>query len=521
MTLILALLTTITLLLNPIVGSTPVATPVAGYDPNSLVAIKPELREEIARALPAGMTKYEIDLTFPEDFPRSTPSKLSGRQEVTYTNTTGAPLSELPFRLYANNKSTDELTLDVHSVRVAGNDLTSELSVENTVLTVVLDKNLAPGDELVLEMDFTLALPVNETKHYGILNQSTSTDTSVLAHWYPVVAGLDPEYGWMLKPTSMYGDPIFTDAGLYEVTLTAPTDLAFITSGVETSRHENGNTATTRFNAMPSRDFAIVASTSLRPVETEVDGTTITSWALEKQQEANTSVAEWTANTLRVFNGLLGEYPWTSLQVVSAEVFEAAAVELPQMFIMGKGYYSPTPSAGWSPGFEFTTAHETVHMWFYSLVGNNQYDHAFIDESLTNYLSGYTYFKEQYDEITADRNMKIFISGPFQRMIEINADVVVDFPTDDFPSSNSYVNAAYIKGPMGFRALNQAMGDDAFFAGLRQYINDFRFRVATPRDLEAALQSHTEVDVRELWSHWFERREGGLDTRGDNRSWIT
>ena len=106
------------------------------------------------------------------------------------------------------------------------------------------------------------------------------------------------------------------------------------------------------------------------------------------------------------------------------------------------------------------------------------------------------------------------------RMVEQNADVIVDHPTDDFPNGNAYVSAVYTKAPLGFHALHMAMGDDVFFEALQEYVDTFRFRVATPADLEAILQAHTDADIREIWSHWFERREGGLDIRGAVPVWI-
>src|SRR5699024_10566258 len=155
---------------------------------------------------------------------------------------------------------------------------------------------------------------------------------------------------------------------------------------------------------------------------------------------------------------------------------------LPQMFIMGTSFYTDSSSNRPISYFEFTVAHEVVHMWFYSIVGNNQYDAAFIDEGLTNYLSGDIYFRHQYGEPVGDAAHQTFLYRPFQRMIEGNADVIVDHPTDDFPTSNAYVSAVYTKAPMGFHAIHMAMGDSRFFNGLAAYIDEFAFRVATPAD---------------------------------------
>lgn len=509
-TLIFALL----LLISPMQGHAQVATPEANYNPEELLAIKPQLRDEVAAKMPAGMTEYDIELTYYKAIGdgSATAFDLTGSVSLKYTNTTGNTLDSIPFRLYANTPEVPDVIV-IDDLAVDGVEVEGEYSVDNSVYTIPLERSLAPGDQTRIQLEYTLSVPIDEARHYGILNYSTENSTTVLTHWYPVIAGRDPSTGWMLKPVSKFGDPVFTDAALYNVTIIAPADSQFITSGVEVVREEKSDGwVETSYSASPSRDFVIVESPVMESKVVEQDGTTITSWYLPDNQPAGESVAEWTQNSLAVFNPLLGEYPWLQLQVVQADVFGAAAVELPQLFIMSSSYYGSSNLSELPSYFEFTVAHEAVHMWFYSLVGNNQYDDAFIDEGLTNYLSGDVYFRQQYDDSVGDVALQRFLSQPFERMVETGADVIVDHPTDDFPNGNSYVSAVYTKAPMGFRELHLAMGDDAFFAGLRDYIDEFSFRVATPSDLEAALQAHTDVDVREIWSHWFERREGALDT---------
>lgn len=516
---VLLVVSILLLLLSPAAGMAQVATPQAGYDPADLLAIKPKLREDVAATLPAGMTEYTIDLTYLKDS-SGDGFAISGRVIALITNTTGEPLDELPFRLYANRPSDPE-TIVVTSVKVEDNDAEWELSVDNSLATVALGTTLAPDERTTVTMEFTLQVPVDEPSHYGILNYSTANDTTVLVHWYPVLAGRDPVTGWLLKPVSIYGDPVFTNAAMYDVTITAPADSTFITSGVETNREERSDGwMEISYNAKPSRDFVIIESGAMESTVTEQDGTTVTSWYMPNHAPAGEAVAQWTENSLAVFNPLLGEYPWSQLQAVEADVYNAAAVELPQLFIVGSSYYR-TSDLTQVPGyFEFTVAHEAVHMWFYSLVGNNQYDDAFIDEGLTNYLSGDVYFREQYDERTGTVAHEVFLYRPFQRMVEQNADVIVDFPTDEFPNGGAYVSAVYTKAPLGFNALHMAMGDDAFFGALQEYVDTYRFQVATPADLETIFQAHTDADIREIWSHWFERREGGLDIRGAVPVWI-
>jgi hypothetical protein len=513
-TLIVILLTVIlivppTMAQTPVIPATPQAT--AAYDPETLHVIKPDLRQEIAATLPAGMTEYDIVLTFPDT---STGRELRGDMTVAFTNTTGETLTEIPFRLYANSatEGNDAVTLD--TISVDGEPATAALSESNSVAMIPLLQPLAAGATTEIAVTFTTNVPEDDPAHYGIFNYATATGTWSLAHWYPVVAGRDPDGGWMLDPTSLNGDPIFSDTGMYSVTITAPDDLQFITSGVEIDSAPAGDGMTARtWSAAPSRDFVMLADADMESVQQEVDGTTVTSWYHDGNAAPGEAALLWTAQSLELFNGLLGEYPFLNLQVSEAAMFNAAGVEYPQLFTVGSNYYRHAPDFDGQGYFEFTVAHEVVHQWFYGIIGNNQYDDAFIDEGLTNYLSSRVYFTALYGDEIGEEVFERNIARPFRYMIESNSDVIVATGTDAFPTSGAYVDAVYVKAPMGFFTIHEEMGDEAFFGALQNYVRDFRFRVATPEDLLAAFEAVANSEIAPIWTHWFDRREGGLDIR--------
>ena len=189
----------------------------------------------------------------------------------------------------------------------------------------------------------------------------------------------------------------------------------------------------------------------------------------------------------------------------------AAGCEFPQLIYMGLNYYEGNPSLTPPSDLDFTIAHEMVHQWFYGLVGNNQYADAFIDEGLTNYLSAQVYFEREYDDQIAAGVMDIYIRIPFERIVETGGDQVVDQPTDGFASGREYTFAAYVKAPLGFEAIREEIGDEAFFAGLQAYVDAFVFQVAAPDDLLAAFEQSSGEDLQDLWDHWFEETDGEED----------
>lgn len=63
---------------------------------------------------------------------------------------------------------------------------------------------------------------------------------------------------------------------------------------------------------------------------------------------------------------------------------------------------------------EGTVVHEVIHQWFYSMVGNDQFDFSFLDESLTTFSSALDYrnsLKPSKSEVYESSLQRSFISS--------------------------------------------------------------------------------------------------------------
>jgi hypothetical protein len=60
----------------------------------------------------------------------------------------------------------------------------------------------------------------------------------------------------------------------------------------------------------------------------------------------------------------------------------------------------------------------------------------------------------------------------------------------------------YHKGAYVAMMLRRQLGDDAYFSGLRQFLERFRFQQATDRDLQQVLQESTEQDLKPFFTDW-------------------
>lgn len=503
------------------IAQTPVANPhapvsegVATPDQELvLAAIRPEQREDVASDVPEGLPVYEITATLEPQQSRSGIPTVSGEMRLAFTNTTREPLDALPFRLYANGPDAENDALTVSDVLVDDRTAEPVLSVDDSVLAVPFAKPLAANATAEISMAFSAELPVDSRDHYGIFGVDSRTGTWSMAHWYPIVAGRDPERGWVLDPPSENGDPIFSTTALYDVSLTTEDGWRLVTTGIETdtSAADSNGMTTRRYLSGPVRDFTVVADADLDVVTREVDGITINSWFQPGQDGVGEAVLTYAEQSVTVLEPVLGPYPYRELDFVAVELSGAAGVEFPQLIYIGAGYYTDRLSTETPNSLDFTVAHEVIHQWFYNLVGNNQYDDAYIDEGLTNYLTAGVYVQRQYGDAAAAAVTERYLTGPFEDAVRAGRDPIVDQPTDDFSPGNAYVLAAYSKAPLGFGAIREQIGDEAFFAALENYVAEFSFGVATPDDLQAAFEEASGEDLDALWTHWFESAEGEQD----------
>lgn len=477
--------------------------------------IQPDMREAVLADVPADLAVYDLSADLITDGRNAAAPEIHGTLRLTWTNTTGEALDALPFRLYANGPDREHDVVTVTSAAVDGGPVKPTLGNANSTLMVPLADPVAPGEDATIDLAFVSVLPVDSSSHYGIFGINSREGSLAMAQWYPVVAGRDPGAGWMLDPPSENGDPVFSDVALYDVSVRIDEDYELVATGVEqsVSAVDAEGKTTHRIVSGPVRDFTMVADDDLGRVSREVDGITVTSWFPTGQERVGGAVADYAAQAVTIFEDLLGPYPYTELDLVSVPLDGAAGVEFPQLIYIGQGYYNDDQSLQAPNALDFTVAHEVIHQWFYALVGNNQYDHAFIDEGLTNFLSAQVYFERQYGQSVAARVVQRYLQDPFDRNVGRGNDQVVDQPTDEFATGNAYVFAAYSKAPLGFAAIRSEIGDDAFFAALRAYVAEFRFRVATPDDLLGAFEEASGTELDEVWRHWFEAAEGKQDIR--------
>ena len=453
--------------------------------------------------------------------------RIVGTLDLHYVNTTGAPLGELYVRLSPNLRQYGRGAMAVADVRVNGEPVAAEapslhsvpdatpLAIADAgerdlaIVRIPLGARLAPDEATSVRMDFSTTVPIAPPDETGRFRYTPETGTWTLAHWFPMLAGHDPETGWEIDPPAAWSDITFGNAALFDLTLTAPEDLVLVTTGVEVDAAAADGHRTARITTGPVRDVAVVAEPGLASSSTAVGGTTLTSWYRPGEEAGGETILRWAAQALEVFAELFGPYPYATLDVVS--VPEVTGHEFPQLVFIGSAFYPDPEALGSRPGaIEFLVAHEVAHQWWYGLVGSNPHRHAFLDEGLSEYAA-VVYFERQHGEDVAAAHLRDGLVHRYALMLVTAGDQVADQPTADFPDSGSYYATAYRKAGLGFAAIRREIGDEAFFAALRSFAEAQQFGVAIPTDLRGAFEEASGQDLAGTWTLWFETARGRVE----------
>lgn len=459
----------------------------------------------------ADLTRYEVTAEL-EPASADALARIVGRATIAYRNHTGAPLRALYLRLYPNAAEYDAGEMTVSRLQVDDANIRGTLGQDDTLLTIPLPEPVAKDATVEVAFRFKTVIPTDPRNSYGMFKYDTDTNTYALAHWLPLLAGWDAEHGWNTGPISINGDPVFTEAAVFSVELTAPAELVVATSGSLIDQETIGNATKRHIASGPSRDFVIAASPDFEIQERTVGETTVRSYALPDSRPGATLVLEKGAQALETYNDLIGQYPYEELDLVEVDIGNGAGgVEFSGLVYVGSAFYDSDEIGTDRPGFlEFIVVHEVAHQWFYGVVGNNQYQHAFMDESLANYLS-IVYYAAAYGADEANRQANLQLRLGYFNVLFDEGDQIIDQPTDDFPSMRAYGEIIYGKGALAFLELRREIGTEAFFGALQHYYEDFAFLVAEPDDLKAAFETASGQNLDAFWRHWFEEPAGEDD----------
>jgi hypothetical protein len=489
---------------------------------------------------------------------------IDGSLVLHWQNTSGVPLSSFPFHLYWNafrdNLSTSARGqrrpvprpgpgaesdrafgyIQVRSVRYlppsdaaasAGTDLLPTLRYlqpddgnpdDRTVMQVTAPAPVAPGATARFRIDWTSRIPYGNVGRAGWVH-----DYNFIAQWFPKI-GVYWKGAWNAHQFHATTE-FFSDYGTYDVRLTVPDGFVVGATGtlLETLPGPSPGTRTLRFWQDHVHDFAWTASRRFLEVKDRFNESPYppVDIRLLVQPEHKLLAARYIEATkiaLRSYGAWSAPYPYLQITVVDPAWGSASGgMEYPTLFTGGAGIRSPLVLQ--SP--EGVTIHECGHQFWYGLVGNNEFEEAWLDEGFNSYhdekaaqlaLGPVGWSRRYFGPATLARGLRAPwpVVAPGVRIGRGDGDLsslrrtgrsdVMARRGWEYVSREAYTLNSYGKPALSLQTLEALVGEDTMTRILRTYARRYRFAHPTSADFMATVNAVTGKDYRWYFDQtWF------------------
>jgi aminopeptidase N len=145
---------------------------------------------------------------------------------------------------------------------------------------------------------------------------------------------------------------------------------------------------------------------------------------------------------------------------------------------------------------ENTMIHEMAHMWFGDWVSLNTWGEMWRNEGFATYISMMWQFRNNPQGL----NQTI---QRYEGQIQLNPS---GYALDNLPPADLFGFDSYVKGAVVVHNLRQTVGDQAFFAGLKDYLAKYGGGTATDAQFQAVMEQASGMNLDAFFTKWVQSK---------------
>jgi hypothetical protein len=445
------------------------------------------------------ITRYEIEMAFaPDRLWVDGVAKLSIHTRASYFTTLTLRLAD---SLVVRSITSPQFGRLLH-LRVVG---------QNNVLvgfpsTVVSETDI----DLVITYGGRLA-PQGADREAAAVDQDRAQDDSIIMPVEPQFLFSNRSYWYPQSPV--------TDYATAKLTITVPAEYDVVASGtpqgpataMPTAPGVRGRKKFVFDAAQPTRYFACLVSRFqfARPIplklRDDTDPVTLTIAANPRQVNRSRGFADKATDILKFYGSLMADAPYDSFTLALVEN-DLPGGHSPAYFAL---LFQPLPQTpfNWTndpvsfPSYpSFFIAHELAHQWWGQAIGWKNYHEQWLSEGFAQYFAALYAERERGPETFASvlRQMRRWAIDTSSQ-----GPVYLGYRLGHIKGESRVFRAlVYNKGAMVLHMLRRLMGDEAFFAGLRDFYATFRYTKAGTDDFRIAMEKAGGQPLDRFFDRW-------------------
>ncbi|MBL8766349.1 MAG: hypothetical protein JNL94_03235 [Planctomycetes bacterium] len=387
-----------------------------------------------------------------------------------------------------------EIALDAPGLSIRAttvNGANAKFSIDGPQLRIALDRRYAAGETLDVRVDYEGSPTVGL---YWVRPEEGYPDKP----WQAWTQGQDEDNRYWVP---LYDFP--NDRTTWETLLTVKQPLSAVSNGVLVGVTDAGDGWRTFHHRMEQPNSTYLIAFAVGAWERYAD-----TWR-EKPVEyfVAPGVGEETARRsfgvtpqiLEFFSNYTGvEYPWPKYAQVAVAQFVVGGMENVSCTLQtDRTLHDAT--AALERSSQGLVAHEAAHQWFGDLVTCRTWKDLWLNEGFATYFDAlFTEFKDGADEFRCEMrdNQRGFMAADPD---DAPRPMVSDFYSRGVGGVSNHV---YTKGASVLHMLRFVLGDDAFRASIRVYLERHRMGLVETRDLQTAIADVTGRNLEWFFEQW-------------------
>ena len=399
----------------------------------------------------------------------------------------------------------DAKGFDIKSLTIEGSNQQLKYDYDGQKITIDLGKTFSASEEYTLNIDYT-AKPAETggkggsaaiTSDQGLffINHDNSDpnkpmqiwtqgETEWNSHWFPTID----------KPN---------ERCTQEMYLTVDDRFKTLSNGLLISSNKNNNGTRTDYWKMdqPHAPYLfMIAVGEFAVIKDDWNGMLVDYYVEEKYKDDAKDIFAHTPEMLSFFSDKLGvKYPWKKYSQVIVRDYVSGAMENTTGVIFGD-FVQRTKRELIDSDNDGIVAHEMFHHWFGDFVTCESWANLTMNEGFANY-SEYMWFEHKYGKDRADSHRRSELQGYLGSANQGGVHPLIHFEHGD--KEEMFDAHSYNKGGLVLHMLRNYVGDEAFFASLKKYLNDHAYTAVEAHDLRLAFEAVIGEDLNWFFNQWY------------------
>ena len=459
----------------------------------------------------ARLTEYNLSLEYDNNL-----HILYGKEEVQYVNNSENMFTFVPFHLYPNAFREGAKNGVVSSNNVVeaypnggsygeiqilgvcfenGEKADYEICGEDqNILKIYLKEELFPDECVIFSITFQTTLAnINHRLGFG-------ENTINFGNFYPIACVYEEGKGFSLSLYHSNGDPFYSECANYKVNIVCDKDFEIASSGRQENMQIENNKKHASYAGDNIRDFCFVLGEKLTKQSCMSGDVEVNYYGYQNDDNLQECL-KTCVDALNTFENMFGKYPYSQLSVVKSN-FVHGGMEYPNIVLISDNILQQND-------VNYVIIHEIAHQWWYGMVGNDQYNHAWLDEGLAEYSTMLFYrdnieYGEDFDMLLegALKSYKLF--EKVYTKVNGKVDGSMNRALCDYDTEPEYVQCTYTKGVLLFNTLREMVGDKKFLSSLKTYFDNYQYKIARPEDLISVFVDKCGKSVEGFFNSWLE-----------------